>query len=366
MRLLVVIITLFVAGCGWLNDDKGIFINRADDYIDIVEREPLVIPEDLESDRVEDPFPIPPTPEQLNAEYYPGRPPRPDAIYANDNRDEVRIQRLGDRRWLVIPEPPTTVWPKVKEFLSENAVAIDAENPAFGRIDTEWLQLGDEEYRDVIRSLLSDARKDADQRVGRDRLRIRVEQGLRERTSEVHVRHENDAMGVPRVEIIDLGLVESQIPAAEVEVLSEIGAYIAAKVSEQTVSMVAREISTAAKSSLERDEQGDPILRLALDYDRAWATVGQALTRAEVEVTSLDQIVGIYYVVLQDSLLTGEEPGWFASFSIFGGKNEHDLQLHVRETSDAAYQVSVMDAEAKPVDRELSKQVLIMLREFAT
>ena len=148
--------------------------------------------------------------------------------------------------------------------------------------------------------------------------------------------------------------------------LSEIGAYIAAKVSEQTVSMVAREISTAAKSSLERDEQGDPILRLALDYDRAWATVGQALTRAEVEVTSLDQIVGIYYVVLQDSLLTGEEPGWFASFSIFGGKNEHDLQLHVRETSDAAYQVSVMDAEAKPVDRELSKQVLIMLREFAT
>ena len=366
MRWLITFIPLLLVGCAWLNDDKGIFVNRSDDYIDSIERDALVIPADLDSDRVEDPFPIPPSPEQINAEYYPGRPPRPDAIYANDIRNEVRIQRLGDRRWLVVPEPPTTVWPKLREFLSENGVGIDAENPSFGRIDTEWLQIGDDEYRDVIRLLLRDAKKEADMPVGRDRLRIRVEQGLRERTSEIHVRHENDALGVPQDEMVDLNFAQSEIPAVEIEVLNEIGAYIAAKVSEQTVSRVAQEISTVVKSSLARDVEGTPVLRLNLDYDRAWATVGQALNNAEVEVTSNDQIEGVYYVLMEDSLLTGEEPGWFSNFSIFGGSNRHDLQLHVRETDDAWYQVTVLDKDANPVDRELSKQVLVMLREFAT
>ena len=30
----------------------------------------------------------------------PDRLPLPDALYAADNRDEVRMQRLGDRNWL--------------------------------------------------------------------------------------------------------------------------------------------------------------------------------------------------------------------------------------------------------------------------
>ena len=93
-----------LGGCGWYNDDKGIFVNRDDDYIDMEERDALVVPTDLQAAKVEDPYPIPRTPRQLNPEYYPYKPPRPDAIFASDNRDEARIQRLGERAWLVVPE----------------------------------------------------------------------------------------------------------------------------------------------------------------------------------------------------------------------------------------------------------------------
>ena len=367
MRLILALSTVFLVGCAWFNDDEGIFVNRTDDYLDSVETAGLLIPEDLDSRGVEDPFPIPPTADQINAEYFPDRPPRPDALFASDNRDEVRIQSLGERRWLVVPEQPNRVWPKIKQFLGENGVDIVAENPTYGRIDTEWLVIDEREYRDVVRTVLRETRKEAGLTIGRDRIRLRVEQGLRERSSEVHLRHENDAVLEPVDQVVDLNTLISEIPSVEFQVLNEIGAYIAAKVSEQTVSMVAQDISTGVKSVLVRDERGDPILRLNLDYDRAWATVGQALARAEVEVTSLDQIEGVYYVSIPDSIFTGDEPNWLSNLNPFGGgEGAHELQLHVTAMSDSAFQVAVLDAEANRIDRDLSQQVLSMLREFAS
>lgn len=351
-------------GCGWLNDDKGIFVNRDDDYIDVVERNPLIVPSDLQSTRVADPNPIPRAPRQLNPEFYPFKPPRPDAIFANDNRDEVRIQRLGDRAWLVVPEGPTTVWPKIKQFLAENGIQVAAEMSEFGRIDTEWLDTSEGSYRDIIRTVIRQAKESEGFLQGSDRLLIRVEPGLREDTSEVLVRHENDVLGLPSSGVVDLNTIQSVIPGAEVDALNEIGAYIAAKVSEQTISMVATEMAARVKSSVERNRAGVPVLELRLDYDRAWATVGQALTRAEVEVENLDQVEGVYYVRISDDVLTGEKRGWLGG--LFGGGKDHELQLHFSEVDKAVYEVNVLDKNASPVNRDFGQEVLIMIREFAS
>ena len=55
--------------------------------------------------------------------------PLPDAKYVTDNRNEVRMQRLGDRNWLVIPEAPTTAWPKMKQFFADNGVVLADDRP---------------------------------------------------------------------------------------------------------------------------------------------------------------------------------------------------------------------------------------------
>ena len=72
LKPLAVIALLFtlqnLSGCRWMNDDKGIFVNRDDDYIDMEERAPLMVPNDLQSTKVADQFPIPRTPRQLNPE----------------------------------------------------------------------------------------------------------------------------------------------------------------------------------------------------------------------------------------------------------------------------------------------------------
>ncbi|MGE0622884.1 MAG: outer membrane protein assembly factor BamC [Pseudomonadales bacterium] len=355
---------LLLGGCRFMNDDKGFFVNRDDDYLDVQEHEALVVPSDLQSARVADPYPIPRTPRQLNPEYYPYRAPRPDAIFANDNRDEVRIQRLGERAWLVVPEPTTTVWPKVKQFLAENGVRVASEMSQYGRLDTEWLELTQERYRDIIRTVIREAKAEDGFLEGRDRLLLRVEPGLREQTSEIYVRYENDALGLPSVGVVDLNTIQSIIPAAEIEVLTEIGAYIAAKVSEQTVSMVASENTGRVKSSVERDTQGVPVLELRVDFDRAWATLGQALTRAEVEVSEADQVEGVYSIRLPENVLTGQEKGWFSG--LFGKGKGYELALHMAQAGDSVYHVRVTDEKDKPVDRDFGQEVLIMIREFAT
>lgn len=364
-RFWLPLLLISVTGCGWYNDDKGIFVNREDDYIDTVERRPLIIPSDLEEEQVQDPLPLPPANTILNSEFYPEEPPRPDAIFASDNRDEVRIQRLGSRRWLVVPEGATTVWPKVRQFLAENGIRIAWEDARGGRIDTEWMDIGDGGYRDVVRSVISDMREEVGIPGGEDRVLLQVEQGLRERSSEIHLRYQSTGLERnPPGQVRDLNSVPSQALEIETELLNEIGAYIASKVSEQSVSRVAQVISAGVKSEVTRDSSGEPVLALRLDYDRAWATIAQALNRAKVEVLELDQQIGTYHVLIPDDVFTGGTSGWLDG--LFGGGRAYDLLLRFKKTGDNRYYVTVADPTGAPVERALSQEVLTMIREFSS
>jgi outer membrane protein assembly factor BamC len=369
-RTLLIGLTLLVSACGWFKrGDDGLFLNPKDDYLASVQHNELVVPEDLRDLHNTDPFPIPPTPEPPNPTYYPQRPPLPDAIYANDNRDEVRIQRLGQRSWLVIPEPPTTAWPKLKQFLAENAVPLSYEAPEVGRLNTEWLQIEDTPYRDVIRTLLKDAKAADPLLLGQDRFLIKVEQGLRPLTTEIQVRHENDSVSLPvRDEVVVIEGLSSHIVAAEEDLLNEIGAYIAARVSEQTVSKVALQIGSTKKTELGRNASGNPVLHLYLDYERAWATLGQALDNAEVEILNLDRTAGLFEVNIPSTAFTGGEArkGFFCRVTFSCDDDDAiDVQIQL-QGSGQDYAVSVMGADGtKRLDPDVAQQILVLIREFA-
>ena len=352
-----------------MNDGEGLFIDPRDDYLDAKQDGDLAYPSDLPDLGETDPFPIPPTPESQNPRYYPERPPLPDAIYANDNRDEVRVQRLQGRQWLVIPEAPTTVWPKLKQFLAENGVQIPHEAPDVGRLNTEWLAIADESYRDVVRAVLKDAKQENSLSVGRDRFLIRVEQGLRVFTTEVHVRHENDSLAQPAADdLVDLNTLNSALTAAETEFVREVGAYVAAKVSEQVVSRVAQRIGSTQKAELVRDASGNPILRLFLDYERAWATLAQSLGSAQVEVVDANKDDGRYEVKLEESVFGGDHSkGFFCRITFSCNKNEiYDLFLQLDEQSENTFDVSVLLAEdGQPLDADIAQQVLVLIREYS-
>tara|TARA_A100001037_G_scaffold304269_1_gene340544 strand:- start:100 stop:1236 length:1137 start_codon:yes stop_codon:yes gene_type:complete len=361
-------------GCAQFNDDEGIFVNKADDYLDALDQRSLIIPDDLAGDRIQDPYPIPESKEQVNPAFYPNRPPQPRAMYANDARDEVRIQRLGGRRWLAVPESPDGVWPKVKQFLAENGVEVSKELGKAGRLDSEWLEIKNEAYRDVVRAVVQEARNEVVGSGVRDQILIRIERGLREKTAEVHLRHRSTNEINSQLKndfIVDITTLQSSLEEVEAELLAEIGAFIAAKVSEQTVSMVAQQISVGAKSEVLRNEQGIPVLRLHLDEGRAWAAIGQALNRAEVDIKSSDLETGTYLVAIGDSFLISQERrGFFRRlFGSSGKKNKaasNDLQIVMEKDDDLIFSVYILDEDNEHIDRESSQDLLVMIREFSS
>jgi len=359
--VLAVLLPVALAACGWANDDRGLIVNRSDDYLDARAAPPLVIPPDLDSGAVQDLLVVPEMGPSPRAQRYPDAAPRPEAIYARDEAQGVKIQKLGERRWLVVPQPPAVVWPKVKQFFADNGVAVVSEAPERGRLETEWMSLEGGNYQDVVRLTLRDAKHDANVSTGRDRLLVRVEEGVRERSAEVHIRFENDSLAMPE----EAWPEASTIVQAEAEMLNELGAYIAADVAAEAVSFVARNIGAERKAELDWDRTGAPVLRLNLDFDRAWAVLGQALTNAEVEVTDLDRSHGVYYVKVTPATLNQEDgPGLFGR--LFGGDEDARVLQLLMQQGEAGYQVSVLDEKQTPAPSELAQQLLLLIREYAT
>ena len=99
---------------------------------------------------------------------------------------------------------------------------------------------------------------------------------------------------------------QSDIAEVESQLLNELGGYIAANVADASISFVARNISTQSKADLQRDASDLPVLRLNLDFERAWATVNQALHEAKLDVTDVDRIGGC---VLRDRHRSDAESG---------------------------------------------------------
>lgn len=354
---------LTLVGCGWMGSD-----NR-DDYLNEEENPNLVVPEDMPAAQIGDPYPIPPTPEQSNPEYFPFKPPLPDAIYGDDSSETVRIQRLDARQWLVVPEPPSTLWPKVKQFFAENGVAIATESPAAGRLDTGWMLLESVGYLDIVRTMLSEQRAAGTPDLTAERLVLRVEQGIKDRTAEVHLRHQRIAPD--RVEFagpapVELATVVSDDPDAEQKLLAELGAYVAAKVSEQSFSMVGQSITTLPKAVLRRLESGEPALRLNLDEQRAWATIGQALRNAEIDVEDSDAKALEYRIAVSEENFTGDQPGFLSRLFSFGDQRQHVRLRLVPVPGATAFHALVDAAEGEAaIDRERAQAVLVLVREYA-
>ncbi len=365
----ILLLASLCASCGWFGGGA----EKVESYVDTKPLPPLQIPSDLDDSIVKNPIPLPVIPVQRNASFYPNRPPLPDALYASDNRDEVRLQALGGRNWLVVPEPATTAWPKMKQFFADNGIVIEVDRPEVGRLNTAWLSIEDKDYRDVVRTLLRNNRRGQDagsESVGKDRFLIRVEQGLQPQSTEVHIRHENDAQGeIAADDVVSLNAVQSNMTAAERSLLNEIGGYIAARVAETTVSKVALQIGASAKTGLVRNAEGVPVLKLYLDRNRAWATLGQAMKNADIKVNEQNSDAGEYDVTIATELFSGEASNGVLcriTFSCNSESRRVNALIQMSEDADTGFNVIVVQDGAPMSDADKAQQILVLIREFAT
>ncbi len=107
------------------------------------------------------------------------------------------------------------------------------------------------------------------------------------------------------------------------------------------------------------------MLRLNLDFERAWATVNQALHEAKLDVTDVDRSAGVFYVTVTDQMLNQEEKPsiwtrWFRS------ENKRKIDDPAWSRRQPGYELTVFDDNGQRTPADMAEQILIMIREFAT
>lgn len=339
-------------GCRYFGDDEGIFVNRRDDYLKAEVGAPLQLPPELAQTRIVDSWPIPDVTGSDAATNYPDQPPRPE-VFVGSDVDAVKIQKLGDRAWVVLPDAPEQVWPLIKQFLAENGVPAGREDAPAGVIESQWVVIADRDYDDVLRTAIRSGQRagapDQAAAPSRHRLRFRVERGIRRGSTEVHIDHERIVGSETQL--------APPIPAVQGELTARLADYFAHGVAE-AVSMVGREIASESKAQVVKDASGYPSLRLNVDFERAWATVGQALERAEVDVAERDRAAAIYRAVFA----TRGKGHWLRR--LVPGGNDAVVVIHLAREGEGVV-VRVRDEAGAPVAVELAEHVLLTLREFA-
>lgn len=370
--VIVLVITLFaLAACN--SGPLAVFKKRDNQYRFAGSAAALQLPADLDGSRVQ-PLMVVPHLARNGATESVLDPvdPRPLSLNATAEEQYVKIQKLGERHWLVIAESPAVVWPRVKQFLLSNRVTLVADEPDAGRLESQWLEIT-AVGQDPIRTSLRTAAGDDTSRPAK--LFLRVEPGLRDGTAEVHIRESSDVLA--RTAWPD----KSSLPQAEALLLNKLGEFLAADPSGPAFSMRAQRIAGATKAVLEKGADGSPILVLRLDYDRAWATVGQAMAKAELDVTDLNRAAGLFYVKVSEADVAGDKPGMIGRW-ITGSGTMRKVTLRMQARGSAgstgaaaqpvpaenqggeSYVLSVMSADAA-LPRDFAERLLLVIQNHA-
>lgn len=269
------LLALSVSGCGLFFGDDGVFRDRGDDYLKAQSIEPIKIPSDSKGERIGQLFVIPTAGNVSGysaAEFKVPKPSSPEKI--TEQVDQIKIQKLGERRWIGVSKAPDAVWPGVRDFLSSKGMPVADQNPSAGILETAWIPA---------------------QTSGADRYRIQLENGLSPRSTEIHIVQ----MGAQTSGMGDQSWPEqSENADREAWIVKELAAYLASNTSSQA-SMLAQSIGNKA-SRVMLVQSPEPALHMQVDYARAWASVSGALNSDGYRVDNANREQGQWFVSVSD------------------------------------------------------------------
>ncbi|WP_052348079.1 outer membrane protein assembly factor BamC [Imhoffiella purpurea] len=348
--------------------------------------ENLEVPPDLTSGTFDDALDIPgaagePT---TYSEYSGSREHRRQVADRGDvlpTTSNVELERSGDDRWLQVDGSPGQVWPRVMDFWRQQGILLVEQDPAVGVMRTDWLDNRAEIRKDFVTRMMSKVVEGVYSTSTRDQYTLRIEEGRKSGTTDIHLTHRGMAEKLVTNAIGD-GSRTIWEPSGtdtekEAEMLRRLMVYLGAPqgTAAAATSAPSGSASQAPVGRLET-QGGLPVLVIPQEYRRAWRLTGTALDRAGFAVEDRNQSDGLYYVRYsgRDAGATmaapppgkEEKPGFFSRMAFWRGKGKDDevRQYRIKVTgNDTESRVSVLDAEGEPDRTEGAQRIIRLLQE---
>jgi len=323
----------------------------------------LELPPDLSSSRIEDSMVVPgggsASYSDLNRQGTKSRGPG----VLPDQKD-IRVERDGNSRWLVINAPAEQVWGKVREFWVDLGFLLTAENPQVGIMETDWKENRADIPNDFIREFLSTVLESAYSAPTRDSFRARIEEGDSPDQTEIFISHRG---------VLEKVSGESTVwetrpaePELEAEMLRRLMIFMGTE-DAKARARLAKTSQGVIRARLIKDREGNALVDYRAGFPRAWRIVGLALDRVGFTVEDRDRSKGIYYVRYSDPLkdMQSEEKGLLSSL-VFWADDEKPSEEEYQVTlsgDEASTQITVQDKNGQRDKSKTAGRILTLLYE---
>ena len=277
---------------------------------------------------------------------------------------DMRIERLGNERWLHTSLTPEQLWPQLQAFWKERGFRLVQDESATGVMETDWAENRAKLPQDFIRASLGKVLDGLYSTGERDKFRTRLE-----RTSdgsEIYITHRG------MVEVVTGQSKDNTIwqprpaePQLEGEFLSRLMLKLGAREEAAKAAGVAPNAPGSAARARILEGQATATLQVDDGFDRAWRRVGVALDRSGFTVEDRDRTQGVYFVrYIDPSQIGKEEPGFFAKLLGLDKKDggPPKYRVSVKGAGERSL-VSVLNGQGAPENSEVGKRITTTLLE---
>lgn len=351
-RLTLLSLSLSLAACSVLNGDKV-------DYKSAGKAPTLEVPPDLTQLSRETRYAIPGA--AVSASTFEIGQVTQSVPTAATSLGDVRIERAGNQRWLVIDRSADKLWEPVRDFWQENGFLLAMDQANLGIMETDWAENRAKLPQDFIRNALGKVLDSLYSTGERDKFRTRLERNPAGGT-DIFISHRG------MIEVYNSTQKDSTVwqprpadPELEAEFLRRLMVKLGVS-QEQSKALVAAGANKT--SSRVVTVNGQPIVQMDDGFDRAWRRVGLALDRTGFTVEDRDRANGTYFVRYVEPNAEKSEPGFFAK--LFSGSKLDATPLKYRvlvASKGESTTVSILDASGQPDTSKNAPRILNLIAD---
>lgn len=359
-KLALLGLTLALSACSVLQSDQV-------DYKSAGKAPSLEVPPDLSQLARDNRYAVPGGAVTASG-FQAGQANRAGAPMAQAAIADVRIERIGNQRWLVVDRPPEKLWDDIKDFWQDSGFLLLLDQKDLGIMETDWAENRAKIPDDFIRNTLGKVFGSLYSTGERDKFRTRLER---------------TAAGGTEIFISHRGMIETYVggqsagteagndtrwqprpadPELEAEFLRRLMVKLGVS-QEQSKTLLAANVPQS--TSRVANVNGLPVVQIDEVFDRAWRRVGLTLDRTGFTVEDRDRAQGIYFVrYVEPSADKGKEPGFFGK--LFGQTAKtstlQKYRIALRSEGNSTV-VSVLNASGAPESSEIAQRIVKVIAD---
>jgi outer membrane protein assembly factor BamC len=307
-----------ISSCSYIAGPDGLFPPTRDEFLKEKVEQDISLPEGLEISSVENYYPV----EQINNVLINQDVPKPRQIFATSGDSSVQLRRLGELMWIYVETLPSTSWPISKSFWETSSYQVVESNPVSGEIIINYDESSE--------------------------LKMKIEHGIKEASTEIFLvqtsKSNEEILSNPE-------LIQNELEKLVNYFGDSVGQF-------SGTSLAAQNLNEMKKAKI-FVENGQTVIELDLNFDRAWSSVTKAMSASNIVANDKDRSSGIFYV----SYKAEKEKGFFSflGFNKDGGSEDiifKDAQFEVKitEKNNKTYvRASSKDGKIEPAEELISK-----------